>query len=126
MVNWSVIPTNNFLFLQDFHERMLNRSQTQTIQSLGHAWLSVVKATLVLAFCCVTLFGQNIDVNKVAADLEPEIRRAMIEGNIPSATVALVSGDKVIWTGSYGESNLWARTPTTTNTVYLIGSTFKA
>jgi CubicO group peptidase (beta-lactamase class C family) len=105
---------------------MFNRPQTQTIQSLGHAWLSVVKATLVLAFCCPTLFGQNIDVNKVAADLEPEIRRAMIEGNIPSATVALVSGDKVIWTGSYGESNLWARTPATTNTVYLIGSTFKA
>jgi CubicO group peptidase (beta-lactamase class C family) len=50
----------------------------------------------------------------------------MIEGNIPSATVALVSGDKVIWTGAYGESNLWARTPATVDTVYLIGSTFKA
>lgn len=50
----------------------------------------------------------------------------MIEGKIPSVTVALVSGDKVIWTGSYGESNLWARTSATTNTVYLIGSTFKA
>ncbi|MGH9821040.1 MAG: serine hydrolase domain-containing protein, partial [Pyrinomonadaceae bacterium] len=71
-------------------------------------------------------FGQTIDVQKVAADLEPEIRRAMIEGNIPSATVALVSGDKVIWTGSYGESNIWARTPATPNSVYLIGSTFKA
>ncbi|MGH7784912.1 MAG: serine hydrolase domain-containing protein, partial [Candidatus Binatia bacterium] len=68
----------------------------------------------------------SVDVQKVAADLEPEIRRAMIEGNIPSATVALVSGDKVIWTGSYGESNIWARTPATPNSVYLIGSTFKA
>ncbi|MFN2411460.1 MAG: serine hydrolase domain-containing protein [Pyrinomonadaceae bacterium] len=49
----------------------------------------------------------------------------MIEGNIPSATIALVAADKVIWTGSYGESNLRARTPATTHTVYLIGSTFK-
>ena len=72
------------------------------------------------------IFGQTIDVPRLAADLEPEIRRAMIEGKIPSAAIALVSGDKVIWTGSYGESNLWARTPATVNSVYLIGSTFKA
>ena len=50
----------------------------------------------------------------------------MIEGKIPSAAIALISGDKVIWTGAYGESNLWARTPATPQTVYLIGSTFKA
>lgn len=87
--------------------------------------LSLIIAALVLSVFSVTLSGQNIDVKSVAADLEPEIRRAMVEGNIPSATIALVSGDKVIWTGSYGESNLWARTPATTNTVYLIGSTFK-
>ena len=32
----------------------------------------------------------------------------------------------MIWSGAYGYSNLWARTPATPNTVYLIGSTFKA
>ena len=31
----------------------------------------------------------------------------------------------MIWTGAYGQSNLWARTIAATNTVYLIGSTFK-
>ncbi len=71
-------------------------------------------------------FSQAFDVKKVIFDLEPEIRRAMIEGKISSATVALVEGDKVVWTGAYGESNLWARTPATQDTVYLIGSTFKA
>src|SRR5262249_52393270 len=74
----------------------------------------------------VSILGQTVDVSKVAADLEPEIRRAMVEGKIPSMTIALVSGDKVIWTGAYGESNVWARTPATPNTVYLVGSTFKA
>jgi CubicO group peptidase (beta-lactamase class C family) len=86
----------------------------------------ILNAWIVFGVFSVAAFGQNIDVKKLAADLEPEIRRAMIDGNIPSATVALVSGDKVIWTGAYGESNLRARTPATVNTVYLIGSTFKA
>ena len=87
--------------------------------------LAIINVWIVSIVFAATAFGQNIDVNKLAADLEPEIRRAMIEGKIPSATVALVSGDKVIWTGAYGESNLWSKTPATTNTVYLIGSTFK-
>lgn len=87
--------------------------------------LAIINAWIVLSVFSVNNFGQNIDVKNVAAELEPEIRRAMVEGKIPSATIALVSGDKVIWTGAYGESNLWARTPATVNTVYLIGSTFK-
>lgn len=86
-------------------------------------------AILVVMLSCIFPtggFGQNVDIKKVAAELEPSIRQAMIEGKIPSASIALISGDKVIWTGAYGESNLWARTPATTETVYLIGSTFKA
>jgi len=88
--------------------------------------VSIIGVAIVLSIFSSTVIGQNVDVKKLAVDLEPEIRRAMIEGNLPSATIALVSGDKVIWTGAYGESNLWARTPATVNTVYLIGSTFKA
>ncbi len=69
---------------------------------------------------------QTINIERVAAELEPEIHRTLVEGKIPSASIALVSGDKVIWTGAYGYSNLWARTPATPSTTYLIGSTFKA
>jgi CubicO group peptidase (beta-lactamase class C family) len=69
---------------------------------------------------------QAPDVARVVAELEPAIQRAMIEGNIPSATVALVAGDRVVWTGAYGSANIWARTPAVPSTVYLIGSTFKA
>ena len=88
--------------------------------------LSFVFTAILLAAFSLAALGQEINVDKVAAELEPEIRRAMIDGKIPSATVALVSGDKVIWTGAYGESNVWSRTPATIDTVYLIGSTFKA
>lgn len=65
-------------------------------------------------------------IARVAAELEPEIRRAMLEGNIPSIAIALTDRQGELWSGAYGNSNLWARTPATTNTVYLIGSTFKA
>jgi CubicO group peptidase (beta-lactamase class C family) len=70
--------------------------------------------------------AQSINIERVAAELEPEIQRTMLEGRIPSAAVALVARDRVIWSSAYGQSNLWARTPATTDTVYLIGSTFKA
>ena len=65
-------------------------------------------------------------VADVVARLEPEIRRAILEGNIPSLTVALTDRRGELWSGAYGQSNLWARTPASTHTVYLIGSTFKA
>ncbi|HSE36199.1 MAG TPA: serine hydrolase domain-containing protein, partial [Blastocatellia bacterium] len=70
--------------------------------------------------------AQTINIDRVVAELEPEIQRTLLEGKIPSAAIALVAGDRVIWSGAYGHSNLWARTPATTITVYLIGSTFKA
>ncbi len=65
-------------------------------------------------------------VARVVARLEPEIRRAMVEGRIPSITVAVTDRKGELWSGAYGESNVWAHAPATTTTVYLIGSTFKA
>ncbi|MEZ4700246.1 MAG: serine hydrolase domain-containing protein [Rhodothermales bacterium] len=64
-------------------------------------------------------------VQQIVAELEPLIEQALIDGQIPSATIALVEGDRILWTGAYGYSNLWARTPAVPSTVYLIGSTFK-
>ncbi len=69
--------------------------------------------------------GQSVDIDKLAPQLEFEIQRTMREGQIPSAAVALVHEDRIIWTGAFGYSNLWARTPAVPETVYLIGSTFK-
>lgn len=63
---------------------------------------------------------------RVVAELEPEIRRAMLDGGIPSLTIAMTDRSAELWSGAYGISNLWAGTPASTNTVYLIGSTFKA
>ncbi|MFC1493259.1 serine hydrolase domain-containing protein [candidate division KSB1 bacterium] len=84
---------------------------------------------LCAVFVCTLSTGslsQTIDIDRVAAEFEPEIRKTMLEGSIPSVTVALVSGENIIWKNAYGYSNIWARTPAVTSTVYLIGSTFKA
>src|SRR5215470_5408016 len=92
--------------------------------SIKRLFAVISVATIVCAAASLTS-GQTINIDRVVAELEPEIRRTLLAGNIPSASVALVSNDRVIWSDAYGYSNLWARTPATTNTVYLIGSTFK-
>ena len=91
-----------------------------------HTFFAVI-ILLGVIFCSSSLAtAQKLDIDRVVAELEPEIQRALLAGNIPSASVALIAGDRVVWTGAYGYSNVWARTPATPNTVYLIGSTFKA
>jgi len=65
-------------------------------------------------------------LDRVARRLEEEIRSAMEEGRIPAVSVALTDREGELWAGAFGESNLWAGTPAAPETVYLIGSTFKA
>src|SRR6266498_5305644 len=96
----------------------LKHSRMRFLMAIGLAAIALTTAAKTSA--------QTVDIDRVVADLEPEIQRTLLEGKIPSAAIALIAGDRVIWTGAYGHSNLWARTPATTSTVYLIGSTFKA
>ena len=70
--------------------------------------------------------GATQALARVVTELETEIWRGMLEGQIPSITVALTDREGELWAGAYGESNIWAGTPASTQTVYLIGSTFKA
>lgn len=83
-------------------------------------------ATALAALSAVPVAARAQEVAGVVARLEPEIRRAMLDGNIPSLAIALTDRRGELWSGAYGQSNLWARTPASTRTVYLIGSTFKA
>lgn len=91
-----------------------------------HALASLVVLTVALVIPAAPAVAQPPELRRAVDRLEPEIRRAMVGGSIPSLTVALVDRDGILWTGAYGQSNLWARTPATAETVYLIGSTFKA
>jgi CubicO group peptidase (beta-lactamase class C family) len=62
----------------------------------------------------------------VVEELEPVIAEAMESGDIPSISLALTDRVGELWAGAYGMSNLWAGTEASPETVYLIGSTFKA
>ena len=103
---------------------LLNRIRRPSTSS---KWLIVAITVFAILLTATTLTSaQTVDIDRVVAELEPEIQRTLVAGNIPSASIAIVADNRVIWTGGYGYSNLWARTPATPNTVYLIGSTFKA
>jgi len=100
--------------------------QTERHTCLLQGFLIAICVAAIFLIAAKPAVAQTINTDRVVAELEPEIQRALLAGNIPSASIALIAGDRVIWTGAYGYSNLWARTPATPNTVYLIGSTFKA
>lgn len=90
------------------------------------AWITLVMIGLGAPSVASGQLTSARDVAAVVSELEPEIERAMLDGSIPSIAVALVGPEGEIWSGAYGQSNLWAGTPASTQTVYLIGSTFKA
>lgn len=109
-------------------ELTMNKIKSRISQRtlLRYSFVITVTVAVMMMVTAGIAHAQTINIDRVVADLEPEIQRTLLEGRIPSASIALIAGDKVIWSSAYGYSNLWARTPATTSTVYLIGSTFKA
>lgn len=65
------------------------------------------------------------DLDSVPSKIQVEIHRMMLNGNIPSAAVAIVRGDEIVWSGAFGQTNLWSKAPAFPNSVYLFGSIFK-
>ena len=84
---------------------LLIRLMTKYKNSSTSFLLFVLSALLLFVS---TARAQNVNLDRVLPELEPEIQRTLLAGNIPSASVALIAGDKVIWTSAYGYSNLWA------------------
>ena len=104
----------------------MNIQKHRTIRRSCKRFFVTIGLAAILLCAPTRASAQTINIDRVVAELEPEIQRTLLAGNIPSASIALISGNQVIWSGAYGYSNLWARIPATPNTVYLIGSTFKA
>src|SRR5258708_31484995 len=117
---------DRLLILLSINLRM-NKFSHRTRRTRFCKWLFVaISLAAVLLIAAGPSVAQTVNLDRVVAELEPEIQRTLLAGNIASASIALISGDRVIWSSAYGYSNLWARTPATPATVYLIGSTFKA
>ena len=80
---------------------------------------------LLLLIPSIALAAQTAERADLKSYLDSAVSRAMSAGRIPALSMAVVAGDEVIWTGGWGMSNLWARTPAGPETVYLIGSIVK-
>lgn len=96
------------------------------LNGAGGWGLTLAALGLLLVVGTGPAWAQQVDVERLTSKLEPAIHTMMTDGQVPSATIALVVGDRTVWTNAYGYANLWAETPAASETVYLIGSTFKA
>lgn len=91
-------------------------------QRSAQRWrICLIIATLLFSGSLVS--GESAEL---AEALDADIHRAMEQGHIPSLTIALVAGEEIVWKAGFGYSNLWAKTEALPETVYLIGSTYKA
>jgi CubicO group peptidase (beta-lactamase class C family) len=64
-------------------------------------------------------------LERVVHQMDDAIQRVLIHGQIPSIAVALIAEGVPVWSGGYGHSNLWSRTPAVASTVYFVGSIYK-
>jgi CubicO group peptidase (beta-lactamase class C family) len=67
-----------------------------------------------------------MDIDAVVERLTPSIQKAITAGNIPSLSIALVDRESILWHKAFGYANVLKKVPAETDTIYLIGSTFKA
>jgi CubicO group peptidase (beta-lactamase class C family) len=85
--------------------------------------------SLLLLLCCgryAIAVPQQNEAQLLAHRIQQLAGTAMREARIPSMTVAVVRGNRLVLSQGFGQSNLWAKTPAAPETVYVIGSTFKA
>jgi len=71
------------------------------------------------------LAQQTFDLERAKPVIEQAIRAELAKGT-SSVSIALVQGDRIIWTAAYGYANATTRTPATPLTVYSTGSTGKS
>src|SRR5207247_9387122 len=90
----------------------MNKFRNQMVRTGPCHWLpAAISLAAILLIIPRIVVAQTVNLDRVVSELEPEIQRTLLAGNIPSVSIAMISGDRAIWTNSYGYPNLWARTP---------------
>ena len=67
----------------------------------------------------------SIDLEHVKRVLTSEIKDILADTGIPSLSIALIRGDRVVWTEAFGYSNVRLKVPATSSTIYSVGSCLK-
>jgi len=90
---------------------------------------AAVAASLVLAWAgtaqAQAQTQASFNLEAIKPKIEQVIRAEMSKGTA-SVSIALVQGDRVVWTAAYGDANTATHTPATPATVYSTGSTGKS
>ena len=67
----------------------------------------------------------SISYDTTITDARAAIRQALAESDTPSASVALIDGERIIWAEAFGIIDKASRAPTTTETLFCVGSCSK-
>ncbi|MGH7696826.1 MAG: serine hydrolase, partial [Gemmatimonadaceae bacterium] len=70
--------------------------------------------------------GGRFDLDRTKTVLTGLIEEAIKQRGVPSISIALVRGDSIVWKAAFGFANVRTKTPATTETIYITGSTFKS
>src|SRR5688500_10225289 len=89
--------------------------------------LMVICAALAVMTAAQTPNSQSkkSQLDRTKKVLQAEIQKLLSETGIPSISLAVVEGDKIVWTESFGEANVRSRSRANSETLYNTGSTFK-
>jgi CubicO group peptidase (beta-lactamase class C family) len=82
--------------------------------------------TVSLLTCSLTSFGQQTDLKILMDELDSRLNTNYKNSNAGSITAALIHGDEVIWTRSYGFVDKAKTIPASPQTLYFIGSISKS
>lgn len=68
----------------------------------------------------------QVELDARLAYLEQRLEQARVDSHVPGMAIAIVKGDRVIYTHGFGVSDMDTNTPVTPDTVFAIGSSTKA
>jgi len=85
----------------------------------------LIAITLIL-FSSLLLAEEDADVPQNIEDLRAEIQKILDAGDIPGASIALVSKDGTLWAGGVGKADLAADRDATADTLFRVGSISKS
>src|SRR5262245_43375107 len=86
------------------------------VTPFGRAVASLLTAA---AVCCAPAYADQFD------GVRERIRDRLVEGNVPSISVAVARGGQVLWEEGFGFADLEKRVPATADTVYSLASISK-
>jgi CubicO group peptidase (beta-lactamase class C family) len=99
--------------------------QMTTEGNVARAMLLTIALLLALPLAAETGAAQQGALSPPFSRARARIQRALVEEGVPSITVAVAKGGKIVWEEGFGYANREAGTPATAHTMYSLASISK-